>query len=301
MSTDIDTKPLLSKAMLARVTVHFTHLRRIDKKVTREIAIANDVDPEVAGKYTKCLVPHSELKPLQTLASAVRTWHNMNTLPWDDSNNRLLPCANYDRYVEGLRERREKFMTAVNHFVNETYPRLRAQAHLVLHGMYDPADYPSAEQLKYKFGVDRYFAPIPDSNDLRINSIGDETIQEIKATLDQNVNDSFERAMRGAWERLHEVVKNMVDRLRETDSSFHNSLIGNIKEVCELLPALNVTGSMELENMRKKVLELCSYNRETLLASESARLDAAEHADDLLDRMSAYTGAISSIDDETDE
>jgi len=290
MNDKIEVKPLLEKAMLARVSLSFTHLRRKDKKVTNETALRHGVDPGKAGQYIKFLVPHDEIKPLQTLAGAVRGWHVTNTLPWDDSKNRLLPSANYERYVDGYRERREAFLTAARKFVEETYPRLRAQAPSVLNGLYCAEDYPPVEQLRQRFGCDSHFSQIPESGDFRVDILDDEAIGEIRAKIDMQVHASFERAMRGAWERLHDVVKKMRDRLRDVDTSFHASLLNNIAEVCDILPALNFTGSQELEAMRKKVLGLCSFDREQLLDSEPLRLTAADRADRILSDMEVFTG-----------
>ncbi len=62
--------------------------------------------------------------------------------------------------------------------------------------------------------------------------------------------------MRTPWERLHEVLLGMSKKLGDTSDNkkrYHDSLITNPLELCELLTKLNVTNDPKLEDARRQV------------------------------------------------
>jgi hypothetical protein len=62
--------------------------------------------------------------------------------------------------------------------------------------------------------------------------------------------------MRTPWERLHEVLLGMSKKLEgsgDEKKRYHDSLISNPLELCELLTKLNVTNDPKLEDARRQV------------------------------------------------
>jgi hypothetical protein len=74
-------------------------------------------------------------------------------------------------------------------------------------------------------------------------------------------------ATKDLWERLHTVVSRMSERLSDKDKKFHDTLVGNISDLCCLLSKLNLTGDADLEAMRHKIeAKLTFQDADTLLA-----------------------------------
>ena len=59
--------------------------------------------------------------------------------------------------------------------------------------------------------------------------------------------------MRDPWERLKTVVEAMAKALSIPDKIFRDSLIGNVENLLDLMPDLNVTGDPTLEAMCSKI------------------------------------------------
>jgi hypothetical protein len=88
----------------------------------------------------------------------------------------------------------------------------------------------------------------------------------------------------------------MADRLRKyvvtengVQNAFRDSLVGNVRELVDLLPALNITGDPVLTDITKRMREsLTVYDGDTLRASAAARIETAKAADDILATVSAF-------------
>jgi len=81
----------------------------------------------------------------------------------------------------------------------------------------------------------------------------------------------------------------MADKLKDGDAIFRDSLVGNVKDFVDILPALNLTGDPELSAAVLEVKEkLVCYSPDTLRDQETERARAAATADEIARRMAAY-------------
>lgn len=80
--------------------------------------------------------------------------------------------------------------------------------------------------------------------------------------------------------------------MRESgDPRFHDSIVGNIKELCEIMKDMNVAGDAEIEKMTKQIAStLGKLNPDELREDKKARKAAADSADEILRKMSGYLG-----------
>jgi len=83
----------------------------------------------------------------------------------------------------------------------------------------------------------------------------------------------------------------MADRLHDADAKFKNSLVTNLRDLCALLPRLNLKDSKELEEMRRQVeKKLCRIEPNALRSNKQIRSQVASDASDILDVMKGYIG-----------
>jgi hypothetical protein len=92
--------------------------------------------------------------------------------------------------------------------------------------------------------------------------------------------------MQDAWNRLHETLTHLSERMDYTDENkkkFWDSTITNASDLCGLLTSLNVTNDPKLEDMRKK-LEKALNNVEAsdIRESEAIRTSVKSKVDDIL-------------------
>ncbi|MEI7819350.1 MAG: hypothetical protein WCK55_00400 [Verrucomicrobiota bacterium] len=96
------------------------------------------------------------------------------------------------------------------------------------------------------------FAPVPDGGDLRIE-LQKEDMDALQAAIESRVEKAEASAKADVARRLAEPLAAIVNRLSDKDAIFRDSLIGNLREICDLMPALNITGDAKLEAACKRI------------------------------------------------
>jgi hypothetical protein len=276
------------KAMLVKLSISQWTARRFDLKATNHV-IKDYGAKNDAGRFNKLLVDLDAVKTYQKAANEARTFHYENTLPWGDDDSRILPAKNYIPYTKKMRKLKESFEKAVNDFVSE-YPGLIDRAQRNLNGLFNVKDYPSSADLPGKFDFSVNVIPIPAAGDFRV-SLSDDEVEQIKADIEARVQDSISTAMKDAWDRLFRVVKHMAEKLRDQKAIFRDSLVGNIQELCDILPRLNLTDDPNLKKVVRETKQaLAGLDPEVLRKHEIDRKMAADQADGILKKMSSYMG-----------
>jgi hypothetical protein len=281
---------LSRKAMLAVLNISRWSARKHDKKVSQEVSENHGANGNV-GRYHKRLLPgdSKSLDRVRKSADAARDFHYQNTLPWGQDGSRVLTKANYFAYVTEMRKLRTEFEEAVQAFIRE-YPELRVNARNLLGTMYSEDDYPTTARLEGKFGFDLLFLPFPDAQDFRVD-LDDDEQQEIKKSIEQHAENATALAMRDVWNRLYEAVSRMTERLGNPDNIFRDSLVTNVRDLCELLPRLNIANDPNLDKMVQAVSsKLASHDAQTLRDVDTTRAKVALDAAQIADMMRQYMG-----------
>lgn len=279
---------LSEKAMLVRLSISQWTGRKYDKTVSEHVAQEYQTDL-AAGRYNKVLVAENAIKAIAKIATECRTFHYNNTLPWSDSGDRMLPSANYLPYTQKVQEFKQKFESAAADFI-DAYPVLVQDAKARLNGMFNPSDYPSIDKIAGKYGFDVGVMPLPDSADFRV-SLLDSEVANIRQQIENRTMQAQNLALQDLWNRLHDAVSHMADKLSDKDSIFRDSLTQNLIDLCELLPRLNVFNDSNLENMRQAIEQrLCGTKPQELRDNPAARKAIAKDAEEILNRMAGYCG-----------
>lgn len=277
---------LSEKALLVRLSISQWVARRIDKTVTREVAVQHG-NREDMGRYTKCLVDSKAIKTVAQVANSARSEHYHMTLPWSDDGWRIVTSAAYPEYMRTMRQLKAQFEDAVDDLVG-SYPELIERAKNDLGNLFHPADYPAQESLtdKYNFGLT--VMPLPEATDFRVSLQADEmerVRQEYSGTLSSNVAT----AMSDAWRRLYDVVAAVAERLSQPSNVFRDSLLGNVSRLVDILPKLNIAGDTELDRLAQEVREkLLQHEPQVLRDDLDKRAEIARAADAIMATMKDY-------------
>jgi hypothetical protein len=276
------------KAMLAKLKISRWAASKHDKKISADVAAQHGADPTM-GRYSKRLVAKERLEEIAQIATRARHHHYEQTLPWLDEGSRILPAANYFDYMQRQNAFAADFEQAVTEFAR-AYPAVVDEARRSLNGLFDPNDYPPADQISAKFTMRVDVDPMPTAEDFRVALSEDENAR-IREGIQGRLDEAVQGAINDVWHRVHDVVAHMVERLRgyEVDSGgkakgvFRDSLVGNIRTLSDLLPKLNITQSNALEDMRQRLVdELCSVDAPTLREDPVIRATIAENAEKIL-------------------
>ena len=246
---------LASSAMLVEVNISNWTGRKKDKRASADVTTANHADKGVANVNKKLLANNDDLKAIQTHVTAMRGLHAAMTMPWSNSGLRLLPTAQYFKYVQAMSDMVNEFWKLVNEFLVK-YNDAVIDVQLKMGDLFSRDDYPTVEALERKFNVGINYMPLPDAGDFRVD-IGNDALDEIRQTYANFYSKQFDTAMNDVWTRLHKALTSMSERLdygtKEDKKIFRDSLVGNVSDMIELLRVCNVNNSTQMSAMADKL------------------------------------------------
>jgi hypothetical protein len=285
--------PLAQRALLVALHIGEWHGRRRDREITARIAREHGADPG-AGSYIKALVPRTCLARIAHLRGAARAAHYHRTLPWHDDGFRILPVDLHLDYMDRLRTYRAEFQAAVADFV-AAYDESKAAARAALGSLYRERDYPATDRLRAAFAFDIRLRPLPAAHDWRID-LPEDTLDRLRRELAAGIEDAQRLALADLYRRLAAAVSRLADTLAQPDKIFRDSLLGNLRDLCRLLPTLNLSRDPALAALTEDIERRLVSRPPHLLRHDptqrhAAARDAAAFLDTITDRLASYTGA----------
>lgn len=270
-----------------------------DRKVTEEVSEANNADLRGAGRYGKQIVSNKFLHTVNSKVSQARRTHFALSLPWEDNGTRILATRGYKHYTEQMRLARIMVESAAKEFA-AGMPTYIEEAKHRLGDMFNEDDYPSADVVRKKFYVDVEVNQVPESGDFRAKLSSDQVAAVVK-DIEERTNSRVNRAVQSVFERIADLTSKMAEKLRDFEpatgkgkagapkSAFKATLVYNIQELAETLPALNITGDERLDKLQKELLDkLAAVPPEILRSDAKERKKVAADADEIFKKVSTY-------------
>lgn len=283
---------LASSALIVNLSLSVWTGRKLDKRVSEEVDQAKSTRTR-AGNYHKNLLAGSgKLEQINKIAGACRSWLYSVTQPWGDNGDRILPVTTLLDFKSRLTDYERQFSDSVNGFLND-YDTLVSAAAFQLGDLFNRDDYPVREHIESKFGFRYSLIPLPQAGDFRVD-IGNDGLRELQEQYEKVMETRVVGAMTEAWERLHDALTKMSERLADdTDVNgdpkrkiFRDSLVDNAVEICELLKSFNITGDMRMDEMRKQLEDTLRHvDAQTLRDSDHLRQQTKAKVDALLSKF----------------
>lgn len=262
---------------------------KLDKGMTQKVTADANAAAD-AARVNKHIVPKESLKEIITAAGSLRTHFYANTLPWGDNGDRLLPRLIFVEFTQDHGRLCQEFDNAVENFINEKYLAAREQAEFRMGDMFNPNDYPMPEQLRRKFAVNLDIHGVPTGKDFRVD-MDQVTLDLIKKQIEAKNQDRVTVAIRDVWTRLAEILGHFASKMSD-DSIFRDSTVKNLEELVDMLPALNITGDPQLEQIRQDIKDsIIGYSPKDLRKDAAVRQAAAKESQRIVDQMSGFMGA----------
>jgi hypothetical protein len=271
---------LNTQAMLANLNISQWTARKHDRKVTDEVE--KNHAAKDAGRFNKLLIDKSALEAVQKVASAARDHHYKVTLPWGDNGDRLLPSKLYLAYTQDMRMFRDAFNREVDTFVRD-YPQLVQDARKRLGTLYELADYPLVSDIRDRFSFSTAFTPVPDAKDFRVE-VAEEDAEKIRHDIEQMVLLRQHEAVKEAYARAKDIVLRVRDRCSAEKPVIRESLMSNVQELIDMLPAFNLTKDPQLDQLARDLKGLVK-SPDALRTRADVREDTAKAASDILSKM----------------
>lgn len=279
---------LTSKAVLVQLQISQWTGRKYDKAVSDEVTASKNA-VAAAGRYNKSLLPMTDaLKQVHQKSTLIRTEYYKNTLPWGVDGAQLLPTANYIDFTRVFSKHKNEWYSLVGDFLSQ-YDQLKEDAKLGLGDLYNEADYPTMQDLSNKFKMELAVFPVP-SDDFRVD-LPDAELEAIQHDVERQVQEASNRAMREVWQRLYDRVEHMAQKLSDPAAIFRDSLVETARELCDLLPRLNVEDDPNLRNMTQAVqFRLARFDADDLRRDLDLRKQVATDATRIMDKMRGFMG-----------
>lgn len=308
---------LAEKAVLMRFSAGVPGESRKDKRTTAEVQAEKRIASD-GGKWIKNLWPEDALRAVKQKQTEARSYHDTVTLPFgcragDEgvdaiSGIGILPAALIAEYGDKMRQFKGQF----DHLVETTFladpekwVRWAEHAH---NGTFDPKNYPGCtvdaqgfvhvDVEEFRTAMRKRFylrtEPLPVPNASHFEASIRSMLGSDSESVDLRLADAEKEAKREVLRRLIAPVKAMAEKLTERpkgkrdDIVFRDSLVGNLRDIAELAPKLNISGDAEIDGFIKEVSALSTADPETLRKDKEVRQIGAETAADLLKRLEGY-------------
>jgi hypothetical protein len=281
---------IVTKAMVLNLQIGAWKGYRLDKDASAKVTKDAGADSD-AARVNKHLVPKEALKEIETAQNAVRAHFYAKTLPWKDNGDRLLTRLMFRDFIERHESLVGDFKDAVERFLTKSYPEAREKAEFRMGELFDPNDYPSADSLRRRFYINLDIDGITEAGDFRV-TLDQEHAQEVQEQMERAMSERIGRAMRDVWERLSDVVSHFATTMSDGDKVFRDATVKNIEELVDLLPGLNVLDDPDLAAIGDEIkAKLTGYTPKDLRKKPEVRSEAAQAAQEIMDRMSGFMSA----------
>ena len=308
---------LKDKAVLMRFSAGLPGQHRKDKKLSSEVTHEKNLGSN-AGKWITNLYPEGALDEIKSKQTEARAYHDKVTFPFgsrsdnDDGSTPaiagigILPAALIAEYGAKMRQFKGEMDLLTSVFLDQGQ-RWVDWAKAEHNGTFNPKNYPGCDDSggfnleEFKAAMIKRFylrtepLPVPDAEQFSVNVTALLGVDAESVNL--RVRDAGLEAQRELMRRLIEPVKAMVDKLsegpklkdgKEKDIVFRDSLVGNIREIAELAPKMNLSGDAAIDEFIGQVEALGAVHPEDLRKDKKLRQSSMEQALATLKRLESY-------------
>ena len=245
---------IASSALIVNLSRSVPDLVKNDPEAAKALARIKNAD---VGAVTarKSLIDSPALKDLQRLSREIYQWHIKNTVPWGDLGQRLKDNAGLIDYRNTMNKFELQFEALANKVVYE-YPACCARAQNRLGDLYDPALFPSVEELRRKMSLRVTYEPIADPSNF-IVQIGDQAAEEMKKQYNEVLSSRMEGISNYIYEKLREPLTNLVKRIDyeadDAPTGFRNTIVDNVMQIVELMGTCNFNNDPKIDRLKREL------------------------------------------------
>lgn len=273
---------IIGRALLVRLNISQFVPTRKDNSATAEVLL-NKHAAKGSAEVRKHLLPKEATEPIAKLAREIRADFYKHTLPWHDEGVRLLPTDNWLDFTELMATHRSRFDDLVGEFVKQ-YSTFRQASMQRLGLLFDNMDYPDVADVASRFALRTNWSPLPKSEDFRL-TLNKEDMDDLTADLESKVAESVAAANKDLYDRLSDKLSHVAAKLADPDSIFRDSMIEGLRELCRMLPKLNVTGDEHLTALAADASALAKVDPQDLRDDDDERDRTRREAEAILARM----------------
>lgn len=284
---------LSDKCMLVKLTIKRAALTKRDNVLTAKVqAQEGDTSLTVLTKLFRD--KSSPINQIMQAVNEVYEYHRKHTLPYVDAGPRLLPGTRYMDYTQEMRgliakaeNLKSQWMPSYDQLVLNDI-RYRNAGSAAGRAVVD--DYPSAEQFDRSTSIEYRFSPMPDTRHF-VFDLSDEDLANFQKAEQEAAAVAAADTVARMMKPLHSLVERLKEYQGQKGERFHNSLIQNVIEGCDLAENLALNPTQELLNEINSIRDAakaCLADVEIIKGSAHARDAARAKLEAVAARMSAF-------------
>lgn len=233
-------------------------------------------------RASKMLLDSRELESVRRVDGEIRRYLYSMCLPFEPGIH-LLPIPLIETVDAKLREFQEKRQELVHLFL-VAYPKLCQEAAVRLRTLYNPLDYPPADQVRTQFTASWQYVSYGVPEQLR--AVSERMFQEERDKAAERMAEAYTEVRQVLREAMVELVAHLRARLTDqpdgTPQRLRESTVQKLREFLDTFDFRNVTNDEELREQVERARELLA----------GATTDAIRNTADLRARVREGMAAI---------
>jgi len=289
---------LATSAILVSVDVNVWSATKQDRTISDEVTHAKKADSS-AGRFVKNLLADDLFhKRVSNYRQTIYNWLKRSTFRWNN-NQDLLPVINLEKFKTEFSEHEAEFNRLLDSFINN-YQSIVSNMAFKQGDMFNTDDYPTASEVRNKFGIRLYVSEVP-SHDWRCQ-ISQDIATDLKSQYESQAQEIVTNILNQQVERLTEVMESIshccgVTEVKTSDESImktkkrkiYDSTIEKAKDLCETFkqfkPIDNDVSRRLSEAVSMLEATLNGVDTETLRESDAVRDKVKDNVDDILSKF----------------
>jgi len=293
MNKVTNTEVLKNKALMVRLTRHKISRNKMDKAMGSEVRDKKNVTDDSAVRVNKSIFTKASTDTYMKIYNEGSKYFYRVSLPWDDQGWRLLAIDLYGDFTKKMKSYTKQYRESVVSFVEGIRNHIE-EAQAMLGDAFNAADYDKflspngtvyTEWLMEQFAFEVEFNTVTSGDDLRA-SLTDDDREIIADQINSQALAKFQRANEHIIKTLHTCIFEIHDRLCVETNVFRDTLISNLEDLCDIIPAMNIAGDPAINLLASEAkLKLAKWEPQTLRDDPKVRKEVAKDAAKILDNM----------------
>jgi hypothetical protein len=246
-----------------------------DSRATNAITTVHGVSRRsVSG--SKFVISNPLYDQICAVQDRAYAYHRMVTLPWQ-TGIAIVDHRALDGYIADMDAMIQRHDDLVQGLVADWADIVEEQAER-LGPLFSRSDYPSADEIQTRFTMRYTVSPmVQDAHfDAVAEIVGTEVAQQLAAKLNAQHQEQWQAATRDVWQRLEKALQHAVNRFGNAQRVTGN-ILGDLQELADVLPVLNVNNDPELDQRRRELNALLrAYSTESVRDEGNRNACAAE-------------------------
>lgn len=296
---------LSKRAMLLRYSLGSWQAKKKDRKTEKEIDTIKGSQNGANVTINLCLDKRL-LTANKTIARHRNAIKEM-TLPYLNARGlRIAPNVRFREINEMFRDVEKTIRENIDPLI-EDWDQVMARERQRLAKLdqhITAADYPSKDKLRLRYYVDTDWSAVPTSDNFQnLEGIDPDDVKDLANEARSLEREALVQAQRDIVERIANAVRHVSESASnyvprdESDNgkaqnTFRDSLIDNVRELADILPALNITDDPDLADITDDLKRwICPVDPDDLRTSKVSRMAVSKKSDEIAKRLSDIFGA----------